>query len=120
KQSQRYMEPPLRVSECQQNWVIARLACLCSVKSIYPGIEFLPPVTRRERGVVSDVVTAPHEGVDGAECLPFQLGKYKESVVKILGALARDSATYRVRHVKLRLSWQKVWGNLRHCAHISL
>src|SRR5215831_14435680 len=114
------MEAPLSVGKGKQNCIIGWKPQLGSVEGVHPRVELLTAVPRRERWIVGDVVAATHEGVYRAERLALDLGKDQKSVVEVLGALTRDPAADRVRHVQLRLGRHKLWRVLRHGGHISL
>src|SRR5690349_10011509 len=80
QQSKWNMKAALRVSEGQQNRIVRRKARLRGVERIDPRIKLLAAVTRGKRRIVSDIVAAPHECIDGAKRLSFDLRENQKPV----------------------------------------
>ena len=104
QQSCRNRVAALCINEGQQNRIVGGLALLGTVQSVEPGVKFLAPFGKAQRGIVANVVASPHEGVNSAQRLALAAGKNEKGIIKILGGSARYAFAHRIRHHELRRS----------------
>src|SRR5712671_2415354 len=84
------------------------------MNAVEPLRQFATPLVETESVVVGNVVTAPHEHVNGAQRIAFGARKNCKTVVEIPGGRARDVAAHRVRNIELRWGGRELHGSISH------
>src|SRR5882757_8671462 len=84
------------------------------MNTVEPLRQLATPFVEAESIVVGDVVTAPHEYVNGAQRIAFGARKNCKTIVEIPGGRARDVAAHRVRDIELRRGDRKLHGSISH------
>src|SRR5437899_5951374 len=74
------------------------------MKGIEPSVQLLATFFNAKAGIVGDVVTLPHKGIHGAQCLALAPRQNQESIIKILRSGSRNAAADGVCHHQLRRS----------------
>src|SRR6266850_3743251 len=84
------------------------------MNTVEPLRQLVAPLVKTESVVIGNVVTAPHEHVDGAQRIAFGTWKDGKTVVKIPGGRAGVVATHRVSNVELRGGGRELHGSISY------